>query len=40
MRQRIAILEVLEGVRTHPPADWIYNEVQKNTTYKQGDGIP
>ena len=28
-RQRVAILEVLEGVRTHPPADWIYNEVRK-----------
>jgi Fur family transcriptional regulator, peroxide stress response regulator len=28
-RQRMAILEVLKGVRTHPPADWIYNEVRK-----------
>ena len=28
-RQRIAILEVLEGVRTHPSADWIYAEVRK-----------
>jgi Fe2+ or Zn2+ uptake regulation protein len=28
-RQRVAILEVLEGVRTHPSADWIYNEVRK-----------
>jgi len=28
-RQRDAILEVLEGVRTHPTADWIYEEVRK-----------
>ena len=28
-RQRDAILEVLEGVRTHPTADWIYDEVRK-----------
>ncbi len=28
-RQRMAILEVLKGVRTHPSADWIYDEVRK-----------
>jgi Fur family transcriptional regulator, peroxide stress response regulator len=28
-RQRVAILELLEGVRTHPSADWIYNEVRQ-----------
>jgi Fur family transcriptional regulator, peroxide stress response regulator len=28
-RQRMAILEVLRGVRTHPSADWIYDEVRK-----------
>ena len=28
-RQRIVILEALEGVRTHPSADCIYNEVRK-----------
>ena len=28
-KQRIAILEVLKGVRTHPSADWIYDEVRK-----------
>ena len=28
-KQRIAILEVLTGVRTHPSADWIYDEVRK-----------
>jgi Fe2+ or Zn2+ uptake regulation protein len=28
-RQRVAILEVLEGIRTHPSAAWIYNEVRK-----------
>ncbi len=28
-RQRMAILEVLRGIRTHPSADWIYNEVRK-----------
>jgi Fe2+ or Zn2+ uptake regulation protein len=27
--QRTAILEVLKGVRTHPSADWIYDEVRK-----------
>jgi Fur family peroxide stress response transcriptional regulator len=28
-RQRMAILEILRGVRTHPSADWIYDEVRK-----------
>jgi Fur family transcriptional regulator, peroxide stress response regulator len=28
-RQRMAIMEVLKGVRTHPAADWIYDEVRK-----------
>jgi Fur family peroxide stress response transcriptional regulator len=28
-KQRMAILEVLKGVRTHPAADWIYDEVRK-----------
>jgi Fe2+ or Zn2+ uptake regulation protein len=28
-RQRMAIMEVLKGVRTHPSADWIYDEVRK-----------
>jgi Fur family peroxide stress response transcriptional regulator len=28
-RQRMAILEVLKGVRTHPSADWIYDEVRR-----------
>ena len=28
-KQKMAILEVLKGVRTHPSADWIYDEVRK-----------
>lgn len=28
-KQRIAIMEALKGVRTHPSADWIYDEVRK-----------
>jgi len=28
-KQREAILEVLNGVGTHPAADWIYDEVRK-----------
>jgi len=28
-KQRIAIMEVLKGDRTHPSADWIYDEVRK-----------
>jgi Fur family transcriptional regulator, peroxide stress response regulator len=28
-RQRMAIMEVLKGVRTHPSAEWIYSEVRK-----------
>jgi len=28
-RQRMAIIEVLKGVRTHPSAGWIYDEVRK-----------
>ena len=28
-RQRDAILEVLKGTKTHPSADWVYNEVRK-----------
>jgi Fe2+ or Zn2+ uptake regulation protein len=28
-RQRIVIMEVLKRVRTHPSADWIYDEVRK-----------
>ncbi len=28
-RQRMAIMEVLKGVRTHPSAGWIYDEVRK-----------
>ena len=28
-KQRMAILEVLRRVRTHPSADWIYDEVRK-----------
>jgi len=28
-KQRYAILELLEGVRSHPTADWIYDEVRK-----------
>ncbi len=27
--QRMTILEVLKGVKTHPSADWIYDEVRK-----------
>jgi len=32
-RQRMAILDVLKGVRTHPSADWIYEEVRKKLTH-------
>jgi len=28
-KQRMTILEVLKGVRIHPSADWIYDEVRK-----------
>lgn len=27
--QRMALLEALRGVRTHPTADWIFDEVRK-----------
>ncbi|MBN1691628.1 MAG: transcriptional repressor [Dehalococcoidia bacterium] len=29
-RQRECILEILKGVRTHPTADWIYEEARKS----------
>ena len=28
-RQKEAVLKVLKGTRSHPTADWVYNEVRK-----------
>jgi Fur family peroxide stress response transcriptional regulator len=33
-KQKEAILEVLRGTNSHPTADWVYNEVRKETVYR------